>query len=118
MRKSRIKLTEVELKLLVTVEEDQNKLFKVLEELAVQVPTWSKLILVVLKVHKLTLDVSYFEDARDFFLSYTKKALRNTDPDVKYLTLSREASDDWKPFVPPTLIGTNLKTKLRKKREI
>lgn len=84
-----------------------------LSTLSITLPDWAKLALLILRSEHRSLEAVFYEDARDFFLSYTKRALKGTNsPD--FICFSREQNAVWKHFVPPTLIGTNLKTKLRK----
>lgn len=112
MRKSRIKIADIDDRIVVDVEEDPDKFFSNLKNLSVSVPSWAKLTLVVL--HKPALEISFFEDAKTFFLCYTKKVLRNKNPGSILVCFAYE-NKEWRSFVPPTLIGTNLKTKVRKK---
>lgn len=118
MRKSRIKFTDVDETVLEAIANRPESFFDDLEELSIKVPSWSKLLLVVLAPNKKAMEVGFFEEAKEFFLSYTKKVLRYTTSNLNFICFSREQSDDWKVFVPPTLIGTNLRTKLRRKRDI
>jgi hypothetical protein len=112
MRKSRIKLTDVSTEIFNELVKG-DKTFGALESLAIKVPDWAKLILVASKPDKGLLEAGFFEDAKDFFLFYTKKVLRTSG--LQITCLSRELTNEWKSFTPPTLIGTNLETKLRKK---
>lgn len=114
MRKSKIKFTELSEKILDGLSAQPDKFFVSLTELDVKVPEWSKLILVALFSKKKVMEVIFFEEAKEFFLSYTKKVLRFSG-NVTCLCFSREQGPEWKLFTPPTLIGTNLKTKLRKR---
>jgi len=118
MKKSRIKFADLDTKLLEDIASTPEFLFDDLEELSVKIPSWSKLLLVVLSIEKKTLEIAFYEEAKEFFLSYTKKVLKYSKKDLTYICFSREESEYWKMFSPPTLIGTNLKTRLRKKREI
>lgn len=114
MKKSKIKFTELSEKVLDVLVVQPDKFFITLTELDVKVPEWARLILVALFPKKKTMEVIFFEEAKEFFLSYTKKVLRFSDS-ISCLCFSREQSPEWKLFTPPTLIGTNLKTKLRKR---
>jgi len=118
MRKSRIKFNDVDEEVLEAIAKNPDSFFNDLEELSIKVPSWSKLLLVVLSVKKKAMEVDFFEEVKEFFLSYTKKVLRYTSTDLNFICFSREQTNDWKLFIPPTLIGTNLKTKLRKRRDI
>lgn len=113
MRKSKIKFTSINEEVLDEILIDPESLFGNLEEFSIKVPTWSKLLLVIISFQKGILEANFFEDTQDFFVSYTKKMIRYTDSDLEFICYSREQSDDWRLFSPPTLIGTNLITKLR-----
>ena len=113
MRKSKIKFSELSDKILEVLAAQPDKFFLSLEELAIKVPEWSKLILVALLPNKKSMEVVFFEEAKEFFLSYTKKVLRHPTT-ITCLCFSREQSPEFRLFIPPTLIGTNLKTRLRK----
>ena len=115
MRKSRIKFAEVDDALMESLSAKPEGFFEHLEELSIKVPSWSKLLLVVLAPHKKGMEVAFFEEAKEFFLSYTKKVLRYSGSSINFICFSCEQSDEWKMFAPPTLIGTNLTTRLRKK---
>ncbi len=117
MRKSRIKFTDVNEAVLEVLAAKPESFFEGLEELSIKVPSWSQLLLLVLAPRKRAMEVAFFEEAKEFFLSYTKKVLRYTNSDLNFFCFSREQAKDWKMFVPPTLIGTNLRTKLRRKRD-
>ncbi len=114
MRKSRIKIL-IDKKLVALIEEDPDKFFSKLKDLSITGPDWSKLTLLTMQPNGPTVEVGFFEDAKAFFLTYTKRTLRNTDPSIKLICFSRERTDEWRSFIPPTLIGTNLKTKVRRK---
>ncbi len=114
VRKSRIKFTEVEESLLELILDSPEKFLENLEELSIKIPSWSKLLLLVLAYEKQIMEVLFFEDTKDFFFSYTKKILRYSKSDLTFICYNRE-EDNWRLFIPPTLIGPNLKTQLRKK---
>ena len=112
MRKSKIKIGNIEESFFKL---EPAKAIEQLDSLSITLPEWARLILLVLRAEKQTMEASFYEDARDFFLAYTKKVLRNSNvqsPD--FICFSREETGEWKHFIPPTLIGTNLRTKLRK----
>jgi hypothetical protein len=116
MRKSRIKLTEVKEDIFDFVIDSPVKFFSHLDSLRIEIPEWSKVLFLSFKESDLSIEVTFYEDAKDFFLLYTKRIIKRK----KYTTFScfsREESSDWKQFTPPTLIGVNLKTKLRKANE-
>jgi len=114
LRKSRIKFAEVG-DVVDKLVEKPEKFFDHLEELSIKIPSWSKLLFIVLMSEKKTMEVAFFEEAKEFFLLYTKKVLRYSPGSVNFICFSCENSDVWKLFTPPTLIGSNLKTRLRKK---
>jgi hypothetical protein len=115
MRKSKIKIGNVEESFFTSLASDPAKAIEKLDSLSITLPEWARLILLATRPERQMIEASFFEDARDFFLVYTKKVLRNSSgqaPD--FICFSQEEDGSWKHFVPPTLIGTNLRTKLRK----
>jgi hypothetical protein len=115
MRKSKIKINNVDGAFFATLAAEPSQAIARLESISVSLPEWAKLVLFALRADRQSVEVAFFEDARDFFLAYTKKVLRRPDDQQppEFLCVSREGAD-WRNFVPPTLIGTNLKTRLRK----
>lgn len=93
------------------IKEDQGITFSTLEKLDIATPTWATMLFLYIREEKPTIDVSFFEDAKDFFLWYSKVLILQGDA-VRYAAFARDESG-WQPFSPPTLIGVNLKTKLR-----
>jgi hypothetical protein len=114
MRKSRIKFTDLDEELIEMLEMEPESFFEYIEELAIKIPSWSKLFLVAVAPLKQALEINFFEEAQEFFLSYTKKVLRYSSS-IDFICFSREMSEEWKIFLPPTLIGADLTTRLRKK---
>lgn len=111
MRKSRIKIS-IDKKITALIKKDPDKFFLKLKDLSISIPSWAKLTLLI--VHPgVSAEFDFFEDAKSFFLTYTKRTLKNNS-DLKFICLSQEHSSEWKSFIPPTLIGTNLDTKMRK----
>ena len=116
MRKSRVKISAVEEKVLADVGRHPAGFFvKSVPTLKITVPDWAMFALLILNYARSGLELCFCEDAKDFFLLYTKKSLRNDDNDIEFVCFKR-SEQDWFLFVPPTLIGTNLKTKIRKKQ--
>jgi len=108
MKKSKVKVDNPDKKIVQGVTKSPLKFFSNLKKLAVSLPTWSKHILLSFKEN--CLEIYFFEDTQDFFVFYAKKAIQQSN--LKFISFVLE--DKWKLFIPPTLIGTNLKTKVRK----
>lgn len=117
MRKSRIKLMEINEELFNSIASDMSGLGGHLKSLNIKSPEWSKILLFSLKGEDLSVEVVFYEDAKDFFLFYTKKIIKQSDDNV-IGCFDRVKDGDWKEFAPPTLIGINLKTKLRKGMDV
>src|SRR5581483_11403984 len=113
MRKSRIKLGDVEEKIFTSIQNSPNTFFDYTERLAVNIPAWAKIIFILLAEENGSVEIQFFEDAKDFFMSYTKKSLKSK-VEYFYICFSREDTESWVGFKPPTLIGPNLTTKMRK----
>jgi hypothetical protein len=112
MRKSKIKVGNIDESLFLSFMGEPVRALDKLDTLSITLPEWAKLVLLTLRNENFSLEAAFYEDAKDFFLSYTKRLLKaNNPPD--FICFSQE-QNGWKHFVPPTLIGTNLKTKLRK----
>lgn len=80
-------------------------------EVDVPMPSWAKLLFAFCRDGG-SLDVSFFEDATDFFLWYAKVLVRRKD-DMVTASLQQEVSGHWQVFAPPTLVGVNIRTRLR-----
>ncbi len=87
-------------------------LFEKLKLLDIPVPAWADMILVFPNTVKKSLDVSMFEEGKDFFIWYSKVLIKGPGSG-KSNCYAKDDVGDWKIFVPPTLIGVNLRTKLR-----
>lgn len=111
MRKSRIKLYEVDLELLEVITIDPNELIFELDLLEIIIPQWATLMLVGCNLELQCLDFMIFEETQDFFLRYAKQAIENPEDVSFYSFIEKETG--WELFGPPTLIGENLHTRLR-----
>ena len=111
MRKSRIKLNEINNEIIETLIKEPVDLLRHLESVTVLVPKWTTVILIGQNSTKLNLDVMFFEDVKDFFLRYAKTILRKSDEVNLYCFIIK--GNYWTTFDPPTLIGDHLKTRLR-----
>ncbi len=116
MRKSRIKLNEIDPTLLQAISSDPIQLIFNLESLEVAIPKWAILLLVGFNEDLRQLDLMFFEETQDFFLRYAKQAIRRSDQITLHSFMNKEAG--WKVFDPPTLIGSNLQTRLRPPKPI
>jgi hypothetical protein len=112
MRKSRTVVKEVEIEVADQIGLNPNTLFGQLEKYEIAVPTWATMLFVFARSDRKILDVSFFEDTKDFFLWYSKVLIRRVK-DVKAASYSKDVTNEWKLFLPPTLIGVNLRTKMR-----
>lgn len=110
MRKSRVVVKDVDPSLYeqFTVE----SVFPLLEKLEISVPSWAAMLFAFIRTEKQSLDVSFFEEAENFFMWYSR-VLVGRPEDLKLVSLARNPGKDWLPFAPPTLIGVNIRTKLR-----
>ena len=113
MRKSRTVVKDIEASLYATIATDFLSVFSLLESLDIAVPAWSKTMLAFTRRDKRYLDVSFFEDSKDFFLWYSRVVIDRLEG-LRFGAFTREHGNEWKMFVPPTLIGVELKTRLRK----
>lgn len=115
MRKSRIKLSEINEEIFEAIVNDPPKFFDNLDTLTITIPKWATIAFLFIRIDKMAVELTFYEDAKDFFLYYTKRIVKRQG-DYKVACFSREESEDWRGFIPPTLIGVNLKTKLRENR--
>lgn len=109
MRKSRTVVSDAD-EVITDFINDHHGAFKLLEKLEIVLPDWAEMLFVFARKDKKRFDVSYFEDAKDFFLWYSKVLI--TQKDLQAISFTRKDAE-WLVFVPPTLIGVNLRTRLR-----
>jgi len=112
MRKSRVRITDINEGIFEELARDQTKFFDNLDILSINVPKWAAVAFIFMRLDRKSIELTFYEDAKDFFMYYTKRLVRRQG-DYRVACFSREESEDWRPFIPPTLIGVNLKTKLR-----
>lgn len=112
MRKSRTVVKDIDAANYATIAADFQSVFSLLESLGVVVPAWATSMLVFTRSDKRYLDVSFFDDTKEFFLWYSRVLIDGAD-NLRFAAFSREQGKDWKAFVPPTLIGVELRTRLR-----
>ena len=110
MRKSRFTVVDGEVH--AAVKKEPLAIFDLLEGLSLDDPKWAQMALLYVRKSKETIDISFFEEPKEFFLWYSKVLIVNGDK-VFANAFIREDDGTWSPFSPPTLIGVNLKTKLR-----
>lgn len=111
MRKSRTVVNDLDAAIIDLIASDTNNVFKALVELDIAVPPWSQMLFVFARHDGSKLDASFFEDAKEFFLWYSKVLIRHGE-DIHTASFSRKEGI-WQIFMPPTLIGVSLQTKLR-----
>lgn len=113
MRKSRTVVRDVDVKVSDKTGLNPADIFSSLEKMDIPVPSWAVMMFIFSKEEKKVVDVSFFEDTKEFFLWYSKVLIRSAGSvDLTSASFAKEG-DSWKLFVPPTLIGVNLRTKLR-----
>lgn len=110
-RKTRTTIRDVKNDFFDIKNTEPDKLFEHLSADGVSVPDWSKYCLLVCRKLKKTYDVGFFEDEQEFYVRYSKVLLMTRSDAVQFLTFSK--TKNWGTFFPPTLIGIELKTKLR-----
>ena len=108
MRKSRVVITEVDETIFTSVYNTPISIFQHFDKLEVPVFNWSAVIFLIMR-NGSKLDISFFEDAKDYFLWYTRVSINSSHRFESFI----KDNGNWIIFTPPTLIGPNLKTKLR-----
>jgi hypothetical protein len=111
MRKSRIKLNEIDISILGIIDKEPIEVFQHLESLSIKLPPWATIILLCQQPVKRNLDIMFFEDVQDFFIRYAKTVIRKS-PEIDLFCYTNKGNG-WTVFEPPTLIGPNLTTNLR-----
>jgi hypothetical protein len=110
-RKTRTTIREVNNGFFELKNAEADKVFECLEKDGVTIPEWAKYCLIVTKKVKSTYDVGFFESEQEFYLRYSKVLVINRSPLTNYMTFSK--IKNWSVFLPPTLIGLDLVTRLR-----
>lgn len=87
-------------------------LFDVMKNYDVALPSWATMILTFANPVRKSWEVAFFEGVKDFFIWYSKVLIKGPEG-IKTFAYAKDESGEWKLFVPPTLIGVNLQTKLR-----
>lgn len=108
MRKSRTVVNDVEVHWEDNFGNQPQGVQHLLDNLGIPVPDWVKFMLVSGRDD--ALDFSFFEDVGDFYVWYTKTLMRRR---AKHTASFQHEAKQWTIFVPPTLIGVDLRTKLR-----
>jgi hypothetical protein len=113
MRKSRTVVKDFDAKIHHLLVESPDRVFDYIEDLELRIPTWAKALVLVVPVDRQCLELVLFEDVQDFFLYYTRRMIDWPSRHRINCFSVDEVTRTWKMFVPPTLIGPNLKTKFR-----
>ena len=111
MRKSRVKLTEIDPTIIQSIAKEPIEIFNQLVPLAITMPSWTNIVFFCQDPSKSNLDIMFFEDVQDFFVRYAKMVIRR--PAEVNLFCFINKGKGWQSFDPPTLIGANLETRLR-----
>ena len=111
MRKSRTVAYELDAEIIEWLMGDPHHVFKAIAKLDIAVPSWAQMFFIFTRYDSDKLDVSFFEDAKEFFLWYSKILIRFGD-DIHSVSFSSK-DGIWQIFLPPTLIGVSLRTRLR-----
>lgn len=107
MRKSRVVVKDIEVG-----EVTPSGVFSFLAEFEVNIPSWATSLFFFIRVQNKSADAAFFEDINDFLVWYSKVLLNRKD-DMHVVSFNRDEGKDWVVFVPPTLIGLDLKTRMR-----
>jgi hypothetical protein len=110
MRKNRFVLSGTEKTLYTSIVSTPLSFFQSLEQIGTAIPSWCAVILLAARP-EFKLDISYFENAADFFLWYSKISLSREE--MERVAAFIQEKNNWVVFDPPTLIGVDLRTKLR-----
>lgn len=119
MRKSRVTLTDVDDETIndffTGVKLRNIDLLNVFEALSVPAPNWAKMLMVASQRSRSVISFFLFESSIDFINSYTKMMLIFGESlDVASFAFEEtDGKNEWKIYHPPTLIGLNLRTKIR-----
>lgn len=111
MRKSRFVVRDIEVKLSDNFGLNFSEVADALSKVDITLPSWAAMMFIFVRSNHKSLDVSFFEDSKDFFIWYSKVMIRKPE-DLRSASYSKEGND-WKVFLPPTLIGVHLRTQLR-----
>jgi hypothetical protein len=111
MRKSRNVVRDIEDKLAAQLSVNPTEIIDALKGMDIVVPSWASMVFAFVRETKKLIELSCFEDPKDFFLWYSRVMISKPE-DMKVVSYSKQ-DDQWKLFLPPTLIGVNLETRLR-----
>lgn len=113
MRKGRFVLNDVDPAIYEQGKKDGSLIFNHFESQELAIPTWATTIFIYVRLDQPKIDISFFEDVKDFFLWYSKVLIAIAGKITNYCFQYDDTLKEWRPFDPPTLIGVNLRTKLR-----
>jgi hypothetical protein len=113
MRKSRTVVKDISEETYSGLSGDPQHFFSTLDILGIASPAWATAMFVFTRPSRRSLDVSFFEEAQDFFIWYSR-VLIDRKEDMRVASFNRAIGESvWKIFSPPTLIGIDLQTRLR-----
>src|SRR5690348_13859556 len=99
MRKSRVTVTDLEEQTISAIKTNPLSIFGDFEKLEIDQPVWSKMMLFFLKKDQPTLDISFFEEPKDFFVWYSK-LLISKGSNISLHSFTFE-NGEWKSFSAP-----------------
>jgi hypothetical protein len=105
-------LTDLDSALFELINKDTSTILSLVSKLQIDIPVWAKMCFAFVWLRAPKIDISWFDEAPQFFLWYSKVLIRSADK-IRSASWVREETI-WKPFIPPTLMGVELKTKFRK----
>ena len=111
MRKCRFIVTDLPAEIYESVVANHRSIFNHLTTLEIALPTWASMLLLLINNTAPKIDIAAFDNNKDFF-SWYGKILANHPDSFTTATFIVE-DNEWRHFMPPTLIGVNLRTKLR-----
>lgn len=112
-RKTRTSVKDVPDEFLHLKNYEINAVFSHFESNGIQIPAWARFCFVVRRTAKKSYDVTFYENEQEFYVRYSKVLLIANADTTSFLCFARNMDEPWRNFHPPTLIGLDLKTRLR-----